>query len=186
MNKQLVEKVRAFVEEECRKPTSKYGYEPYLYHFIPVHNYARKLAQEAGADLEIVEISAWMHDIGSIIYGREEHHITSSEIAEAKLGELGYTLDKIEKVKHCIISHRGSQSIKRESLEAEILAEADAMTHFDMIPDLFHVAFVTEKKSRQDGLESVRQKIINSYNKLSPKAKLIIQPKYDAAMLLLS
>lgn len=186
MNNELVEKVRLFVEEECKKPTSKYGYEPYHFHFVPVHNYAKRLAEELGADIEVVEIATWMHDIGSIIYGRENHHITGAQIAEEKLKEWGYASEKIKMIKHCINSHRGSQSICRESKEAEILAEADAMSHLDMISDLFMVAYVTEQKSREEGRNSVRQKIINSYNKLSSNAKEIIKPKYDAAMLLLS
>lgn len=28
----IIEKVRRFVEDECRKPTSKYGYEAYNFH----------------------------------------------------------------------------------------------------------------------------------------------------------
>ncbi|MCK4919385.1 MAG: hypothetical protein KAS01_03275, partial [Candidatus Pacebacteria bacterium] len=72
----IVEQVRQFVEDECKKPTSKYGSEPYLFHFVPVHKYAKVLAEKLGVDSEIVELSAWLHDIGSIIDGRENHHIT--------------------------------------------------------------------------------------------------------------
>lgn len=182
----IVEAVRMFVEEECKKPTSSYGYEPYPFHFVPVHNYAKKLAEKLGADVEVVELAAWLHDIGSIMRGRENHHITGAEIAERKLREFGYPSDKIEKVKAGIHSHRGSQKIGREILEARILADADGMSHFDMISDLFMVAFVAEKKSRQEGNNSVRQKLINSYNKLSTdEARLTVKLKYDAAMLLL-
>jgi putative nucleotidyltransferase with HDIG domain len=181
----IVDKARNFVEQECKKPANRYGYEPFTAHFTPVHDYAKKLAEELGADVELVEIAAWFHDIGSIMVRREDHHITGAKIAEEKLKEWNYPLEKIEKIKHCIISHRGSQNIKRESKEAEILAEADAMTHFDMIPDLLHVAFVNEAKPRKEGIASVRQKVINSYNKLSPKAKELVKNKYDAAMLLL-
>lgn len=181
----IIEEIRRFVEEECKKPSNIYGYEPYSEHFVQVHDYAKKLAEESGADVEIVEIAAWLHDIGSIIEGRENHHISGAEIAEKKLIELNYPAEKIERVRHCIFSHRGSQNIERKSKEAEILAEADAMTHFDIVPDMFHIAFVKEGLSRKEGIESVRQKIINSYNKLSARAKLIVQPKYNAAMLLL-
>ncbi len=30
-----MKEVKNFVEEECKKPTSKYGYEPLVFHFIP-------------------------------------------------------------------------------------------------------------------------------------------------------
>ena len=38
---------------------------------MPVARYAEILADELGGDKEIILISAWLHDIGSIIHGRE-------------------------------------------------------------------------------------------------------------------
>ena len=70
MENHTVKKIRAFVEYECKKPTSKYGYDPYLYHFVPVVKYSKLLARKFNANAEIVEIAAWLHDIGSIIYGK--------------------------------------------------------------------------------------------------------------------
>lgn len=182
---EIVEKVRQFVEEECKKPEAKYDYDLFLYHIKPVLRYAKELGEKRGADLEILELAALLHDIGSVLYGRENHHMTGCEIAEKKLRELNYPEDRIEKIKHCILSHRGSLNIKKESIEAEILAEADSMTHFDTIPGLFRACYYfEEKKSQGEACKSVLNKLINSYNKLSPAAKEIIKPKFEAAMLL--
>ena len=186
MEKNITKQIRDYVEKECRKPTSLYGYEPFSDHFVPVHKYAKILAQKAGADVEIVEIAAWLHDIGSIIYGRKEHHITGARIAVEKLASLNYPPEKIQKVAYCIKCHRGSQKIKREILEAKILAEADAMSHFDNIAGIFRAAFVFEKQNRSEANESVKNKLKNSWNKLSPGARSIIKLKYKAAMLLLN
>jgi uncharacterized protein len=182
----ITEEVRKFVEEECKKPESKYGYEPYLYHFAPVVKYSGVLARKLQADLEVIEIAAWLHDIGSIIYGRENHHITSAEIAEKKLKELGYPEEKIEKVKKCILNHRGSVSNKRESTEEQIIADADAMSNFENISGIFRASFVYENLGQIKAKEAVRKKLENCYNKLSSEARKIIKPKYEAAMLLLS
>ncbi len=181
----ITEEVRKFVEEECKKPSSKYGYDIYPTHFVPTTNYAKLLAEKLNADAEVVELAAWLHDIGSIVYGRENHHITGSEIAEKKLKELNYPEDKIKKIKHCIIAHRGSKNIKKESVEAQIIADADGMTVFDRIEGVFMGAFIYEKLDQAEARESVRKKIINSFNKLSSEAQEIIKPKYEAAMLLL-
>ena len=105
----IVQEIRNFVEDECKKPGSKYGYEPFPFHFVPMVACAEELADELGGDKELIQISAWLHDIGSIIYGREDHHITGVKIAEEKLKEFGYPTDKIEQVKKCILNHRGSQ-----------------------------------------------------------------------------
>jgi len=181
----LIEKVRCFVEGECRRPGAKYGIDAYKFHFVSVVNYSRILAERMGADLDVVLVAAWLHDIGSIIYGREDHHITSCGVAEEKLKEFGCDDELIKRVKHCIFAHRGSRDIVRESIEAEILADADSMSHFDDIGGLFRAAYVTEEMSHDDARASVRNKLINSFAKLSSDAKKLIELKFEAAMLLL-
>ncbi|MDD5133040.1 MAG: HD domain-containing protein [Candidatus Nanoarchaeia archaeon] len=182
----IIEKVRNFVEEECKKPSSKYGYEPYLFHFTPVVNYAKILAEELKADKEIVTIAAWLHDIGSIIEGRKDHHISGAKIAEKKLTEFGYPKEKIGKVKQCILNHRGSQNRKRISVEEQIIAEADAMSNFECIGGLFKAAFIYEKLNQIEAQETVRKKLENKWKQLHlENSKKIIEPKYKAAMLLL-
>ncbi|MBT3582565.1 HD domain-containing protein [Candidatus Woesearchaeota archaeon] len=88
MNTDLIEKIRAFVEEECKKPTSKYGYEPFPAHFVPMaEEIVPELADKLNADKEVLMIAAYLHDIGSIVHGRADHHITGAQIAEEKLQE---------------------------------------------------------------------------------------------------
>jgi uncharacterized protein len=182
---EIVEKVRKFVEEECKKPNANYP-TAYKDHFIPVHNYARQLAEKLGADTEIVEISAWLHDIGSILYERKNHHITSAEIAEKKLKEFGYLEDKIKKVKKCILNHRGSVNNNKKTLEEQIIADADSLSHFDSLGGLFHAAFICEKLNLEDAQKSVLEKLERSWNKITlEESRKLIKPKYDAAMLLL-
>src|SRR4030042_5262798 len=127
----FVSRIKKFVEDECKKPTSKYGYEPFSFHFVQVAEYAGKLVDELGGDKEVALLAAWLHDIGSILYGRADHHLTGAEIAEKKLKELNYPPEKNGLVKKCILNNRGSQGKERKSLEEKILADADAMSNFD-------------------------------------------------------
>jgi len=182
----FAENIKVFVENECKKTTSKYGYEPFTFHFVPMVAYAKKLADELKADVEVVEIAAWLHDIGSIIYGRKDHHLTGAQIAEEKLKEYNYPPEKIELVKKCILHHRGSQKIIGESLEEKIIAEADAMSAFDNLSGIFKEAFVYEGLSQGQAKESVIKKLENKWQQLSfEESKKIIKPKYEAIMLLL-
>ncbi len=182
----IVEEIRKFVESESKKPTSKYGYEPYQFHFIPMVKFAQELAEMLGADKEIISIAGWMHDIGAVMEGRENHHIYGAKIAEQKLRELNYPEDRIKKVKKCILNHRGSIDNDRETLEEKIVAEADAMSNFDNIGGLFKAAYEFENLNQQEAQESIKAKLQRKYNKLHfEKSKEIIKPKYDAAMLLL-
>jgi len=181
----IIEKVRQFVEDECKKPTSNYGMEAYDNHFVSVVKYASDLADKLGGDKEVIILAAWLHDIGSIVDGRQNHHETGSKIAENKLKELGYPDEKIALVKRCIHNHRGSRNDARESIEEQIVAEADTLSNFDAVAGIFHAAYVTEKLGESDGREAAVRKLKNKYNKLHfEESRQIIKPKYEAAMLL--
>lgn len=178
---EIVEKVEKYIVEECEK--GKKGET--LAHIISVVKYAKQLAKEREADMELVEISAWLHDIGRVYGDAENHHLSGCNYAEKFLLEQGYPLERIDRVKHCILSHRGSKNISRETVEAECVADADAISHFDNIFSLFNLALVKRKLNVVDAKTFVRDKLERSWNKLTPKAKEIIKSKYEAAMLLL-
>lgn len=182
----IIDAVKDYVESECKKPTSKYGYDPFIFHFVSMVNYASRLADELGGDKEIILVSAWLHDIGSIIHGREDHHITGAAIAEKKLQELGYEPEKIELVKKCILNHRGSRNDTRATIEERIIAEADAISNFDNISGIFTAALVYEGKTQGEARDAVRKKLEQKWQQLHlEKSKEIIRIKYEAAMLLL-
>ncbi len=182
----IVQEIKNFVENECKKPSSKYGYEPFPFHFVPMVNYAEKLSDELWGDKEVILIAAWLHDIGSIIHGREDHHITGAKIAEEKLKEIQYPAEKIELVKKCILNHRWSQQNWRSSIEEQIITEADVMSNFDNISGIFNAAFVYENKTQGEAKDSVREKLERKRKQLHfDKSKEIIRPKYEAVMLLL-
>lgn len=181
----VIEEVRKFVEGECKKDSANYDMDAFNHHFVPMVKYAKILSDKLEADKEVVEIAAWLHDIGSIVVGRKDHHITGQEITEKKLKELGYDEGKIERVKQCIFSHRGSQGIKPKTKEAQIIADADGLAHFDAIFPLVISGVVYHNQSWKESIMKTKQKSINSYNKLSPEAKELVKDKYEAAMLLL-
>jgi uncharacterized protein len=182
----IVEAVRLYVEDECKNPLNEQGYEPYIFHFVPMVEYAEKLADELGGDKEIISIAGWLHDIGSILKGRENHHVSGARIAETKLRELNYPEEKIEKVKNCILNHRGSQKNSRETIEEKIIAEADTLSNFDNISGIFKMAFVYEGLDQGEAKEAVRKKLENKYKQLHfEQSKKMIKLKYDAVMLLL-
>ncbi|MBU4216434.1 HD domain-containing protein [Candidatus Parcubacteria bacterium] len=182
----IITEIKNFVEAECLKPSSKYGYEPFPHHFVPVVQYAGRLADELGGDKEVILIAAWLHDIGSIIYGRDDHHITGAKVAEEKLTELGYPAEKIALIKKCILNHRGSQHNTCDSVEEKIIAEADVLSSFENLAGIFKAAFVYENLTQSEAKESVRTKLENKWQQLHfDKSKEIIKPKYEAMMLLL-
>jgi len=182
----IVNEIKHFVEAECKKPSSKYGYEIFPSHLVPMVDSAIKLADKLGADKEVIAIAAWLHDIGSIIYGREDHHITGAKVAQEKLEELHYPLEKIELIKKCILNHRGSQQNEQFSIEEQIIAEADVLSNFDNLAGIFKAALVFENKTQDEAKVSVRQKLERKWNQLHfEDSKKLVKPKFEAAMLLL-
>ena len=186
LNEQILEKVRAFVKSECEKPDSNYKgiYDDHLLKMVPL---SLDLAKKLNADLEIVEISSWFHDIGAIMYCRENHHISGAKIAKEKLSEWGYPDKKIEQVIHCILSHRSSENLIPETLEAKIVLESDNLSIFDNLSGIFCAAYVYEGLDQVQAKKAARDKLICKWNKIQfDGPRELIKPKYEAAMLLLS
>lgn len=178
----MIEEIKKLVEEACRKDTNHFGYGAWSHHISFVVKYAKLLAKKLGADEEICEIAALLHDYASILNKDwyPEHHIHSARLAEEILSKYNYPKEKIEAVKHCIMSHRASKNIPQETIEAKIVASADSMAHFDNVHSLLYLAFVVHKMDIEQGTKWVLDKSERSWNKLIPDAKEIIKEKYDA------
>jgi uncharacterized protein len=87
---------------------------------------------EDGADMEILLVSALLHDIARIkedrdLTGRTNHAAIGAETAGDVLRKLEYPEDKIDRVRHCIETHRFRSGKKPESIEAKILFDADKL-----------------------------------------------------------
>ncbi|MCK5081225.1 MAG: HD domain-containing protein [Candidatus Moranbacteria bacterium] len=181
----IVKEVKKFVKEKCQKPTSKYGFEPFECHFKPMVRWAKRLSNELGGDQEVILVAAWLHDIGSIVDGRENHHLTGVKIARKKLVELDYPENKIRLVEKCILNHRGSQNNKRESLEEKIVAEADVISNFDEIEGIFWYSFVHENKNQKEARKEVFDKLERKWKQLHfASSKKLLKPKIKAVRVL--
>lgn len=168
----MIEKVRQIVKQETDE-------EDWKYHIIPVVNYAKKLAESFEVDIEIVELAALLHDIGRK-FGATNHDITGVPEAERILKEFNYPTDVIIEVKHCIESHRGSKDASPKTIIAKIIANADAMAHFDILPVFFY--WRCKEANFEDAFKWVKEKIERDWNKklTLPEAKKIMENKYEA------
>lgn len=179
----IIDNLEAEVRKRCESKENFFGLGVF-YHIKAVADHAVFLAEEYGADVEIVAIAAWLHDIASItdynLY--EEHHIHGMALAEQILTEYAYEPEKIELVKRCIYSHRGSKQEEKLTVEEICVADADAISHFDAVPSLFYLAYVNRGLSIEEGMKFVKNKLCRSYNKLSERSKKTYRQKYDEIM----
>lgn len=179
-NKKMIGEISSLVEAACKSEANMFGYGIWSHHIVYVVKYAKQLAERLGADDEIVELAALLHDYAGIKDAslREAHHIHGAAEAERILAGYGYPVDKIEQVKQCIISHRGSVTVERMTPEEECVASADAMAHILQVASLLHLAYVRHGLGIEEGKAWVLSKIDRSWSKLCPEAKEIINDDY--------
>ena len=112
----------------------------------------------------------------------EDHHIQGAIEADRILGEAGYPGPKIERVKACILTHRGSVSLMRETKEQQCVADADAIAHIQCVPSLFFVAYHKLGMDIATGESWVREKLRRDWQKLSDTGKELVRRKYEAVL----
>ena len=186
MRNDIIDYLQKEVYRRCKQPTNKFGMGCY-YHIEAVAKNAEILAGKYGADKEVVIIAAWLHDIASITdYAMyEEHHKYGVDIAKEILNELNYDKEKIALVQKCILNHRGSVKLERNSIEELCVADAYAISHFDSVPGLLYLAYVKKGMDIEHGASFVKEKFERSYNKLSDQSKEIYKDKYEHVMAVL-
>lgn len=89
------------------------------------------LGKKAGADLEILCLAAVLHDIArpeqDESQGRICHAKRGAEMAREILERHSLDKSKIDKILHCIETHRFRDEKEPETLEAKILFDADKL-----------------------------------------------------------
>lgn len=184
---ETVNKIREIVLEKCaqHKKNPKFGYYDYWNdHIKRVLYHGINLANEYGADVEIVELSALLHDVSmpSEYGNRSEHAIYSAEMTDILLTSLNYPKDRLEHVKKCVFNHSGSNAHLRDTLEETCISDADALAHFDRIPSLFSLAYSILNMSLEEGREYVKERLLGDYLGLSEQTKDAFKGKYEALM----
>ncbi len=184
---EIINEIYEEVKRRCSLPSNFYGVGAWDHHIEIVYQIAKNNAKLYGANQDIVSLAALLHDIASVTNKdyTEEHHLIGAEIAEELLQKYNLTQEQISLIKKCILNHRGSRLMTKNSPEEICLADADAMAHFYSIPSLLEMVYVEKKLSIDDGAEFVLNKLKRSYNKLSPQGKKIVSSRYKAALLVL-
>jgi len=100
-------------------------------HIQRVLQAALVIGSELGADHDILQAAVLLHDSQGAAPGpdgsRVSHEETSAQFARKVLQAEGWEEERIRAVEHCIRAHRFRGSEKPESLEAQILFDADKL-----------------------------------------------------------
>ncbi|MFX1483465.1 MAG: HD domain-containing protein [Promethearchaeota archaeon] len=148
MRDDIESRLRKIVEVSTKKEAIFEWTESATNQSVPLYNYrldhidevvdlARHLAVETGADMEVVTLAAWLHDLAKPGVGgisAEQHGIVSAKMTEEILSEENIEHEKIERVTDVIKKHVGlTLEQPLEPLEAQILWEADKILKLGVI-----------------------------------------------------
>jgi uncharacterized protein len=100
-------------------------------HVERVYNLSLKIAEKEKANISVVELSAYLHDIGRReemkSKGKIDHAEKGVELAEEILAPYNLDLEIKDNIKHCILTHRFRNNHKPSTIEAKILFDADKL-----------------------------------------------------------
>ncbi len=120
--------IRRVARELLASDASSHGWD----HVERVWKLCRHIGAAEGADLEILLPAAYLHDIGrpdeKASGGVICHATAGAARARSILDENGYDGERIDRIVHCIASHRFRRNGERpRTLEARVLFDADKL-----------------------------------------------------------
>jgi uncharacterized protein len=122
-----VESIREF----ARKHFSDAKYSHDWEHTERVYRLAMHIGAVEGADLEILAVASYLHDIGRAMQDKAKGALCHAEqgaaIAAKVLEAYPIPGDKRENILHCIESHRFRNDRHPQTLEAKVLFDADKL-----------------------------------------------------------
>jgi len=178
--KDIITKIHDFVKKESKTFADD---DVFSNHVLNVIKYSKILAKKYNANMFVVVVAAYLHDIYHLqTHDHKIHEIEGAKFAKNYLKRFDIKEKEITLICACILNHRGSKDRPRISIEEKIVACADAMDHINRWTHMFY------RKSRlkeYDGtIEWMRAKLERGWKKLElPEARYMVKEKYLAAKL---
>lgn len=182
---QIINHISDYVENACMQPANCFGKALWDNHILEVVKFAEVLALQSGAQRDVVVLAALLHDIAGIVDQSlyADHHIHSMGFAEEILKKHDYPQERIEMVKACIYTHRGSLKLPPKSIEARCVANADAMAHISKVDSLLIYAHNEKGLNDQQSQQFVYDKINRSWKKMHTSIRKLFEAHYQRALL---
>ena len=184
VNKMQQEIIKRSNDFESQTKGTKDEYNIYKEHIQYVYKYVCLLSKDKNVDHEVLELSALLHDIAMTdkSLDRSIHNEYGSEIAEKLLRENNYPENKVQFVKKCILNHSSKRAEYRTTEEERILVDADGLSHFDSINNLYNLAHNVMELNSEDTIKFIQDKLTRDYNEISDNLKYLINDKYNKVM----
>lgn len=123
----MVDHIEAVARSCFAEGSGSHGWE----HTRRVCRLCGHIGRVEGADLDVLIMAAYLHDIGrseeGITQGAVCHAQRGAEMADALLQEYSMAADRRRNILHCIATHRFRGENHPETLEAKCLFDADKL-----------------------------------------------------------
>lgn len=136
------------------------------FHIRRTVHYANKLAKYYHVNVEESVAGALLHDIDGIVANTKNDFANSQKIAEKILRAHGYSHEFISKMQGIILTHSAGSKIKPRTKLEQVVANADALSHFEMLPLYFYVRGMKQLHFKET-LKEVKIKLECSEKKLT-------------------
>ena len=122
-----IDHIKAFAKKCFSNSNGSHNWE----HTGRVYNLCMHIGQKERADLEVLKIAAYLHDIGRPWQDKSKgtvcHAEKGAEMAKSFLEDYEIPEDREQNIIHCIRSHRFRGNLRPETLEAKVLFDADKL-----------------------------------------------------------
>jgi uncharacterized protein len=163
------------LKREAEKLMPRYGTHGFE-HILRVYHICRKIGISTGADLSVLLPAALLHDIAR---DEVDHAYASSVKAGQILYSQSYPEDEIEAVVKTISSHSFTGGRAPDSLEAEILSDADKLDAIGAV-GVYRAAMYSGEKGRliDDFMSHFHEKLLTLKDGLyTEEAKRLAEPR---------
>lgn len=162
---------------ECRRKENAFGACFFDQHLALVVEFGAKLAPQLGADAEVVELAAYLHDLAAVrdIADVKEHAALGADLSRRLLIQQGYSAQKARRVAECVASHSFPVPAGKNSPEEVCISHADAVARIVRPAYWLFYAFQVRKFDFVEGSQWLLEFAEKSWEQLVPAAKQMAQ-----------
>ncbi len=180
----LLEEIRGEVRAACERPENALAASFYDEHLGIVAAHATSLAGALGADREIVELAAWLHDISAVLdfATLPTHPEASAELAGGMLAGHGYPAGRVAAVAAAIRRHSRPLAVGEGTPEEVCLSNADASAQIAAPAYWLYFAFRVRNLSFADGRAWYAARVRQNWAAMIPEARALVETAYARAL----
>ncbi len=176
----ILDQIRGEVWMACQQAGNVLTPGFYDAHLALVARYGLELADTLGADREIVELAAWLHDISAVLdfTTLPEHAEASARRAATMLADHGYPDARVAAVADAVRRHTRPLQLAEGTPEEVALSNADAMAQIAAPEYWLYFAFRIRNLGYAEGRAWYEAMMRRNWEAIVPQARAILEPRY--------